>query len=226
MTAHPVSARPGIGRRIRCLAGLLAAAFLALRPLAGQAHPHAWIDVRSTAVFSPQGMLIALKEQWLFDELYSAAVMEGLASESPSGRATAQAFAAMAMENLEAYDYFTKITVDGHAARLGKAAAFEGAMIGHQLLLSFTAPLADPVDPVSRQVTYAIYDPSYYIQMMHRPEQAPAIEGKARRPCRPQLVPPNPTPEDIARAYALDRTEQADDDLGDLFAEKVALQCP
>ncbi|CDM23684.1 hypothetical protein BN940_06076 [Castellaniella defragrans 65Phen] len=215
------------GRRRPSLAGLFGAACLclALRPAPAQAHPHAWIDVRSTVVLSPGGAFTAIREQWLFDELYSAAVMDGMAGDSPSGKASAQDFAAMAIENLGPYDYFTKISAGGHAVRLGQATEFTGAMQGGKLLLSFTAPLAEPVDPAARPVSYAIYDPSYFIRMMHRPEQPPAIEGAAGRACRLRVVPPDPSPEDVARAYALDRGAQAEEDLGDLFAERVHIQC-
>ncbi len=210
----------------RFLIGLLGAASLAqVCPLSVQAHPHAWIDVQSTAVLSPDGKFTAIKEQWLFDELYSAAIMDGMASDSPSGQATAREFAAMAIENLRPYDYFTKITVDGKPIRLDKASEFAGAMRGSQLLLTFTAPLAQPVNPAAHQVAYAIYDPSYFIQMTHRPGEPPAIEGRAGRACRLRVAAPNPTPEDIARAYALDRGAQAEEGLGDLFAEKVHIQC-
>ena len=209
----------------RFLIGLLGVACLAQVSLPVQAHPHAWIGVQSTAVLSPDGKFATIKEQWLFDEIYSAAIMDGMAADSPSGQATVREYAAMVIENLKPYDYFTKITVDGKPIHLDQASEFAGTMQGNQLLLTFTAPLSQPVDPVAHQVTYAIYDPSYFIQMTHRPEQPPVIEGRARQACRLRVAAPNPTPEDIARAYALDRGAQAEDGLGDLFAERVHFQC-
>jgi ABC-type uncharacterized transport system substrate-binding protein len=214
-----------IARPRRFLIGLLGVACLAQVPLAAQAHPHAWIDVQSTVVLAPDGTFAAIKEQWLFDELYSAAIMDGMAADSPSGQATVREYAAMAIENLKPYDYFTKITVDGKPIHLDQASEFAGTMQDNQLLLTFTAPLAQPVDPAAHQVTYAIYDPSYFIRMMHRPEQPPVIEGRAGQACRLRVAAPNPTPEDIARAYALDRGAQAEEGFGDLFAEKVRIQC-
>jgi len=220
MPTRLLTARPR-----RFLIGLLGVACLAQVPLAAQAHPHAWIDVQSTVVLSPDGTFATIKEQWLFDELYSAAIMDGMAADSPSGQATVREYAAMAIENLKPYDYFTKITVDGKPIHLDQASEFAGTMQGNQLLLTFTAPLSRPVDPTAHQVTYAIYDPSYFIRMMHRPEQPPVIEGQAGQACRLRVAAPNPTPEDIARAYALDRGAQAEEGFGDLFAEKVRIQC-
>lgn len=221
----PVSIRWRLTPCSRRFALLIGGLCMALWPWAGQTHPHAWIDVRSTVVLAPDGKIAAVKEQWLFDELYTAAVMEGMAEDSATGQATVEDFATEVMGNLRPYDYFTKITVDGAATPLGQATQYAGAMQKGRLQLSFTAPLPSPVDPASHHVRYSIYDPTYFIQMMHLPGQPPSIEGTAQTACRLIVIPPTPTPEDIARAYALDRGAQADDTLGDLFAEKVDVQC-
>jgi ABC-type uncharacterized transport system substrate-binding protein len=215
---NPRPRSPGFAR-------LLASACIGLWPWVGHAHPHAWIDVHSTVLVSPDGRISAFREQWLFDDMYTAAVMNGMAADSPTGRATVGEFASEVMENLRPYGYFTKVIVDGASVPLVRATQFEGAMKKGRLQLSFTAPLATPVDPTDRHVAYEIYDPSYFIQMMHLPEQPPSIQGSTRRACHLKVTPPNPSPQDIARAYALDRGAQADDTLGDLFAEKVDIQC-
>lgn len=203
----------------------LAALALALAPFSLHAHPHAWIDVRSTVVLSAEGLITAIEEEWLFDDLYSAAILEGLREDSPEKKAVVSDFAAEVIDNLGPYGYFMRITANGRPIRLNTVTQFKSEMKGEQLQLSFTAPLAQPVDPLRDDVGFSVYDPTYFIQMRHRPEEPPTIRSDKQYPCRAQVVPPNPTAEDIARAFALDRGATPEEGLGDLFAEKVHIQC-
>ncbi|MFC4297266.1 DUF1007 family protein [Castellaniella hirudinis] len=198
---------------------------LALAPFSLHAHPHAWIDVQSTIILSAEGLISSIEEQWLFDDLYSAAILEGLKEDSPEKKAVVSDFAAEVIKNLGPYGYFMRITANGRPVKLNTVTQFKSEMKGSQLLLSFTAPLAKPVDPAHDDVSFSVYDPTYFIQMTHRPQDPPTIKGAQNHSCRTQVVPPNPTPEDIARAFALDRGATPEEGLGDLFAEKVHIQC-
>jgi ABC-type uncharacterized transport system substrate-binding protein len=207
------------------LAQFRAALALALAPFSLHAHPHAWIDVQSTIILSVEGLISSIEDQWLFDDRYSAAILEGLKEDSPEQKAVVSDFAAEVIENLGPYGYFMRVTANGRPVKLNTVTQFKSEMKGRQLLLSFTAPLAMPVDPMRDEVSFSVYDPTYYIQMTHRPEDPPAIKGAQNQSCRARVVPPNPTPEDIARAFALDRGAAPEEGLGDLFAEKVHIQC-
>ncbi|MFT0532599.1 DUF1007 family protein [Castellaniella hirudinis] len=203
----------------------LAVLALALAPFGLHAHPHAWIDVRSTIVLSADGMIAAIEEQWLFDELYSAAILDGLQEDSPGKTLVIGDFAAEVIENLGPYGYFMRIVADGRPIGLNTVTRFNSEMKGRQLQLSFTAPLAEAVDPRRDDVSFSVYDPTYFIQMTHRPEDPPTIRSAQGHACRARVAPPNPTPEDVARALALDRGATSEEGLGDLFAEKVHIQC-
>lgn len=198
---------------------------MALTPFNLYAHPHAWIDVRSTILMSDEGLITAIEEEWLFDELYSSAILEGLAQDSPTKKASVGEFAAQVIENLKPYNYFMSIAADNRPVQIRTVTQFKSEMKGEQLRLSFTAPLAQPVDPARHAVTFAVYDPTYYIQMTHRPQDPPTIKGAKNLPCRTRVEPPNPSADTIARAYAMDRGASPDDTLGDLFAEKVHIRC-
>lgn len=204
---------------------LLAVLALAFAPFSLHAHPHAWIDVRSTIVLSAEGLISVIEEEWLFDDLYSAAILEGLKEDSPEKKAVVSDFAAEVIENLGPYGYFMRITANGRPIELNTVTQFKSEMKGQQLQLSFTAPLAEPADPVRDDVSFAVYDPTYFIQMTHRPQDLPTIRSEKQSPCRARVQPPNPTAQDIARALALDRGAAPEEGLGDLFAEKVHIQC-
>lgn len=203
----------------------LAVLALALAPFSLHAHPHAWIDVRSTIILSTEGLIAAIEEQWLFDDLYSAAILEGLKEDSPEKKAVVSDFAAEVIDNLGPYGYFMRITANGGPVALNTVTQFKSEMQGDQLLLSFTAPLAKPVDPMRVAVSFSVYDPTYFIQMTHRPEDPPTFRSEKPPPCQARVQPPNPTAEDIARAFALDRGATPEEGLGDLFAEKVHIRC-
>lgn len=203
----------------------LAALTLALAPFSLYAHPHAWIDVRSTIVLSAEGLISAIEEEWLFDDLYSAAILEGLKEDSPEKKTVVSDFAAEVIENLGPYGYFMRITANGRPIKLNTVTKFKSEMKGQQLRLSFTAPLAEPLDPMRSDVSFSVYDPTYFIQMTHRPQDPPTIRSEKNHSCRARVKPPNPTPEDIARAFALDRAATPEEGLGDVFAEKVSIQC-
>ena len=52
-----------------CLIGL----FLSFSSTA-QAHPHAWVDVKVQILFDDMQRAYAIKQEWLFDDLYSVFV--------------------------------------------------------------------------------------------------------------------------------------------------------
>lgn len=211
--------------RLNKLTSITGAVTIALLPFSVAAHPHAWIDVRSTIIMSPNGMISAIEEEWLFDDLYSLAVIDETTDGSTPKAEAVSNFAAKVIENLGPYGYFMRITANDRPIAINTVTQFKSEMKGPQLLLSFTAPLAEPVDPTRQAVKFSVYDPSYFIQMTHRPEAPPAIRSEAQHPCRALVEQPNPSAQDIARAFALDRGAAPQEDLGDLFAEKVRIQC-
>ncbi|GAA4338338.1 DUF1007 family protein [Pigmentiphaga soli] len=192
---------------------------------AAWAHPHAWIDVRSTVVVSPAGMVAAIEEEWLFDELYTTYVVEEMAGGRAPTAEVAAGFAGQVIENLGPYGYFTKVAADGRPVALAPVTQYHSEMRGDRLVLRFTARLAQPVDPARHAFSYAIYDPTYFIEMKHDANSPPALRGSEPGRCRLDVRQPRPDPRAAARAFAMDRGAPADDTLGRLFAERVVMAC-
>ncbi|SAI71051.1 ABC-type uncharacterized transport system%2C periplasmic component [Bordetella ansorpii] len=82
-------------------------------------HPHAWIDVRSTVLTSDTGLVAAIKEEWLFDELYTSYVVEETTENTKEAADSAARFAGKAVENLKPFGYFMKIRSDGRQIPIG-----------------------------------------------------------------------------------------------------------
>jgi len=197
---------------------------LALVTARAQAHPHAWIDVRSTVVLDDAGRATAIEQEWTFDELYSAALIEGVSEGRAFKPEMLAKYAGEVIDNLGPYGYFMKLRADGQLQRFGKPTRYQGELRGERFALSFTAPLAQPVDPVAQALEFAVYDPTYFIQMMHVDSDPPGVRG-GEVACRAAVHAPDPTPAALARAFAMDWQAEPDDSLGELFAQKVTLQC-
>jgi len=191
-----------------------------------QAHPHAWIDVHSTVVLDAAGRVAAIEQEWLFDALYSAALVEGMTAGKTLHPDILAEYTRDVIKNLGPYDYFMRVRADGHAVSLARVTQYQGVLRDDKrFVLRFAAPLAQAVDPVAQRVEFAVYDPTYFIQMMHPESDPPTLRGTGAAVCRARVQAPNPSPAMFARALALDRSAKADDTLGEMFAQKVYLQC-
>src|SRR3546814_462775 len=130
------------------------------------------------------------------------------------------------MKNLEPYTYFTKVERDGEDVAFGSVTDMSSALHGQRLGMTFVLPFESPIDLKGSSFVYAIYDPTYYIEMLHADSDDAIRLDAAPAGCAHRLIEPNPSMESLALAAALDRTQTAGDGLGALFAERVAVQCP
>ena len=208
------------------LTALLLALALLTAPAGGAlAHPHAWIDLRSTVILDDQGRAVAIEQEWLFDEFYSMFVMDGLVEGENAEVGSLMELARRNLENLREYDYFTTVRAGGEKVALETVEDYESEMRGARLWMRFVVPLARPVDPRGDPLEFSVYDPTYYIEMLHLEGDVVAFRGAESGGCYGEIVPPDPDPETVALAQALDRNAQADSSLGRIFAEQVRVAC-
>ena len=213
-------------RLLSCLVIAIVAAFaLPARP--ALAHPHVWIDLDTALVFDDRGRLTGLRVHWVFDEFYSLYMMEDLDTDG-DGVAEADKLHGMAQsstKNLAEYDYFTEVEMDGSRLAQGSVTEAEAAVQDGRLVLTFTVPFAEPVAIDGKSLTYAVYDPTYYIEILHVKEDPVSFEGAAPSDCRYVVLPPNPDAATVSFAASLDKTESGGDSLGDAFAERMTVLC-
>lgn len=213
--------------RWRCLVFAVCMVVLAVAAHPADAHPHAWIDVEVQVQFDAAAQVSALHMTWLFDELYSAYVTQGLIFNA-SGKADPAQTARIRqviMKNLARFHYMTWVKAGTGEIGFGEPVDTAIAFKGRRLQLTFTLPLASPLPAQTAPVTYSVYDPSYYIEMLHA-ETAGAIRLlNAPAECRYHLLAPHPNPVLVEQAAALDRTQRAADGMGKFFAERVEIRC-
>ncbi|RJF87608.1 DUF1007 family protein [Oleomonas cavernae] len=198
--------------------------WLALPAAPAAAHPHAWIDLKSTVLLDAQGRAVAVVEEWLFDELYSVFVTEELGKAGAKDPAALLGLARRNLGNLREYDYFTQVRVDDAKVAVAEALDVATQMRDGRLWLRFTVPLAAPAVVGGRRFAYSIFDPTYFIAMGHL-ENSP-VQVSGRDDCKATVRPADPDEEDVTLAAALDRKATADVSLGLAFAEWVDVSCP
>jgi ABC-type uncharacterized transport system substrate-binding protein len=203
--------------------GLVAGLLLA--PGAAFAHPHAWIDLRSRVLLDDEGRVRALELDWLFDEFYTALIAEEFVEADERSPEFLAGIAAQNLANLAEYDYFTDVRLEGERLPVDKVTRYETGLRDERLWLRFEVPLANPVDPRSGKLTFAVYDPGYWIEILHLEGDPITFGGASAGMCSAEIIPPNPSFESVALAAALDRGETAGNDLGELFAETVVVSC-
>jgi len=203
--------------------GLSALATLA--PVPAAAHPHAWIDLRSEVMLDGDGDIAGLRLDWVFDEWYTTYIASEFAKSDSLSSEFLTSLARQNLANLAEYDYFTKVLVDGEPARIGTVTKFDTGLMSERLWLRFELPLLDPVDPRQRKVSYKVYDPTYYIEILHVEEDPVIFTGEGADRCSAEVIDASPSFEAVALASALDVTQTGGDNLGELFAQTVDVSC-
>jgi ABC-type uncharacterized transport system substrate-binding protein len=220
--SHPI---PRLAARLLPL--LAAVALLTAWAQPASAHPHAWIDVKVKLLFDDNGRLYALEETWIFDPLYTAFSLDGV-KRGKDGAPDQEAVDAVMrenMKNIKEYNYLTEVESNGVKAKFSGVRDIRSGHQDKRLRLTFTLLLESPIEPAAGPIEYGVFDPTYYIEMLHA-EGGGAIElSGAPADCRYRLIPPNPDPNAVALAAALDRTQSAGDGLGGYFAERVTIRC-
>lgn len=189
------------------------------------AHPHAWIDLRSKVLMDDDGKVQAVELSWLFDDYYTVLVAEELSIEGKATEAYLNEIAERNLTNLREYDYFTRIIYDGEVQAVDDVTRYETEVHDGRLWMRFEVPLATPVDPKAGELTFAVYDPTYWIEILHLEAEPILFSGEGANRCFGEIRQPNPTMEEVTLAAALDTDETAGDGLGEVFAETVVVRC-
>jgi ABC-type uncharacterized transport system substrate-binding protein len=166
-------------------------------------------------------------EVWLFDDFYSVYATEGMDADG-DGQPDEDVMAKLVRENIESlseYEYFTKAWIGGNPVHLKPVTEMFSEMRGKRLAMIYFVPFDKPLRTDVGALTYSVYDPSYYTEMLHAESQDAIKLVGAPEGCTYQLKPAEPIEEEVALASSLAATETVSSDIGQFFAERVSVRC-
>lgn len=137
-----------------------------------QAHPHIWIDSRVEVHLEAQ-RLKALRVHWTFDAFFTQMIIVdyGRPRNGTFSDAQIAAIREGAFSNLRHFGYFTSIRVDGRDVPVERVENFHTYVDDEDALVyQFDIPMNVDFRNRSREITVAMYDESFFTDMMFREE--------------------------------------------------------
>lgn len=194
------------------------------------AHPHGWIDVSVQVITDADGNATALHQTWRMDPFYSLVVLEELSEgEEANLDAGLDQLGHEIRDNLAAQHYFTEVRLDGERLALGEVADYTALSREGRLHFMFRLPLAEPAPLHDSELTYQLFDPTYYLEVVHEADdnqvRDTALTLRGELDCALRVEPADPDPELVMRAAMLDQDEQGEPGLGRHFAETGVVAC-
>lgn len=202
---------------------LCAAAATVLMPAAAAAHPHVWIDAGATLRLTSDGRVAAVEVVWTFDDLYSEATVIDTPGRTPEDL---RPLIDEAVVNLEEWRYFLDLRDGGTQVPYGRVETYDAVWRDGLLTYRFVVPLAEPLDPAEADLSFRLYDPTFYIDIAI-PEGASVSLAPARPGCsvarRPAAAKPDLTI--LAQDYQSPDVEPGSEGIGGAFAETWTVTC-
>ncbi|WP_186379030.1 DUF1007 family protein [Yersinia frederiksenii] len=211
---------------IKRLTALLLAGGVLIYSQLAHAHPHSFIDMDATFVSEKQ-TVVGIKMVWTMDEITSADLLYD-AENAKSDSEIWKKLAAEVMANVLGQHYFTDIYRDGKPVKYKNLPTeYHLSRKGHQAVLEFVLPLAEPQPLVGKPFIISTYDPTYFVDMTYAGEKAVRLSPEMEKSCKLTLFTPNPNASLQAYALSLDKSDSPGEDmeLGKQFAQRVTVQC-
>ncbi|PKG48551.1 MULTISPECIES: DUF1007 family protein [Halomonadaceae] len=215
-------------------AGIAVAFFLAGSSLLvspdARAHPHGWIDVSVRIITDDQGMVSGLHQTWRMDPFYSLVVFEELQQvQNASLEQGLDQLGKEIRDNLSGQHYLTEVRINDEPQALGEVSEYTALERDGRLTFMFILPLETPQPLVDSLLRYQVFDPTYYIEVVHEEEggqpRDDALILNGEPACELSILPADPDPEVVMEAALLDKDESGEPGLGRYFAETGQVDC-
>jgi ABC-type uncharacterized transport system substrate-binding protein len=131
------------------------------------AHPHVFIDNRISVIFDDKG-LAGFKHEWIFDEMFSSTTIQefDLDADGKFNEKEIKELINGAFSNLKNHNYFTGITINGQKFKIKEYKNFHAEIDSGIAVYEFFLPCEVTAGPVFKEVTIAVYDPTYFVQVL------------------------------------------------------------
>lgn len=199
---------------------------------AALAHPHVWVDMQSTIVFTDEGLIKGVDVEWTFDDAYAQVALDGL-DVNKDGFYSQAELAPLTRENidsLKSYEYFTVMRANGEQLKIADVTDAGQIYSSDKLSLHFQVPLATPLDPRKSKFMLKVYDPEFFIDFEYPKQDGADVSGNMPRQCTLD-VKPVPTDAELEQTRLMLSTKGKDwkpennEDFGAAFAQAVSIDC-
>lgn len=151
------------------------------------AHPHVYIDVALEIVIK-NGTILGVRHVWTFDDFYSASAVDGL-DTNKDGVLTRQELHELAktnMEGLKEFNYFTFASLAGAEQKVADPKLEDSfhEFKDSKLSLTFFLPLANPILMDAKGISFAVYDPSFFIAFEIKSDARVTLNADAPKSCK------------------------------------------
>ena len=194
------------------------------------AHPHGWIDLSVRVITDDEGVVSGLHQTWRMDPFYSLVVFEELHQvEGASLEEGLDQLGKEIRDNLSSHHYLTEVNINDEPQSLGEVTEYTALERDGRLTFMFILPLETPQPLADKWLSYQVFDPTYYIEVVHEEDDnqpsdnALILNGEPA--CELSITPANPDPKLVMQAAMLDVDEQAEPGLGRHFAETGSIDC-
>ena len=200
------------------------------------AHPHMWIDGKVDLQFDAQGQLVAVGQQWEFDEMFSSYARQGLPNNA--GPAALQAeLDKIGNQWIQALadpmsHYFTTLSQGNTRLAVGQAQSVKVSWNPktERLALRFELPLLEPVTAKKSPITVSVVDPTYFVAYSFEAPDA-ITTPTAPANCKAAYLPPATLDNTTAQRLAALPPDQGNlpPDLARIaqtLEHRIELKCP
>jgi len=171
----------------------LALIFIAMLAIVvpASAHPHMWVTYVLTVDYD-NGVVSGVDHVWTFDDAYTAMALEGLDTNN-DGKYDQHELADLLkvnMDGLKEFNYFTVAKLGEGPLEFSPPTNARLEYTNGVLRLYFHLPLAKPVLADAEGLTFAVFDPSFFIDF--QPEKTDAVKlAAAPQGCSATLIDPD-----------------------------------
>ena len=125
------------------------------------AHPHVFVDATVKVLFEPSG-LVGIRNHWVYDELYSAAMM----STEPGKLCTE------ILEPFRNNNFYNYVQLGSSFLRVSEYKGCKASFKDNRLVLDFDVSVSSALKPDYTMLVVVVADPTNYIQMTADMENA------------------------------------------------------
>ena len=166
--------------------------FVGISAGAAAAHPHVWVTARAQVVFNAQGQIEAIRNAWVFDEMYSAFATQGIGKD---GQLLSQGRTRSACQDQRRISRGIRLfhLCEGSQPKDRIRCPADYSLEQRQdklVVLRFTLPLKISTS-ATRAFSFQVYDPTYFVAFEMEKDNPVNLAG-APKGCSINVLGSNP----------------------------------